>query len=56
MNKVNQCQDCGREVNEHEKFCSRCLAMWHLDNEVDDDAPCADFDDNTPSMHGEGEY
>lgn len=40
-----KCRDCNRETDQGHEFCSRCLAIWHIENEVDENVPCADFDE-----------
>lgn len=44
MSRVAECIDCGVSIIAG-NYCTRCLAVWHIENEVPDDAPCADFDE-----------
>ena len=45
------CKDCGEDMGsrgDNHDHCSRCIAIWHTENEVPDNAPCGDWDDDRP--------
>lgn len=40
------CEDCGREVDQNHRFCSRCLAQWYAERDLDpSEVPNGDFDE-----------
>ena len=44
---ISICRDCRKSLPEdsNSQYCSKCLALWHIDNEIPDDIPCGDFDE-----------
>ena len=53
---LTKCKDCGCSTGSlNHEYCTRCIAAWHVENDIPDDVPCADFDEPR-SMHGQDEY
>lgn len=43
--KKNCCKDCKKEINSG-KFCDKCLSIWYVENNIEDDIPSGDFEEN----------
>ena len=43
-NDSEKCKDCKNRIKGYDsEYCSRCLALWYIENDVSDDFPSGDF-------------
>ena len=41
------CKDCNCKIGDNHEYCTRCLAQWYADNDLDpSEVPNGDFDDD----------
>jgi len=33
------------ERGKNHDYCTRCIAIWHIDNDIDPETPCGDWDE-----------